>query len=111
MICSGRRGSERGVLRAGSSSPKRTGGRLVGFLVLGVVVACGSSARGHGRKVPVCAVQDCATGRMIDDGCVERWLGTKDCLACVNFCQSAAIPSSAEPTGVVTAPTAASAPQ
>jgi len=48
---------------------------------------------------------------MIDDGCVERWLGTKDCLACVNFCQSAAIPSSAEPTGVVTAPTAASAPQ
>src|SRR5580700_8606192 len=109
MICSGRRGSERGVLRAGSSSPKRTGGRLVGFLVLGVVVACGSSARGHGRKGPICAVQDCATGRMIDDGCVERWLGTKDCLACVNFCQSAAIPSSAEPTGVVTAPTAASA--
>jgi hypothetical protein len=48
---------------------------------------------------------------MIDDGCVESWLGSKDCLACVNFCQSAAIPSSAEPAGVVTAPTAASAPQ
>jgi hypothetical protein len=42
--------------------------------------------------VPVCAVQDCATGRLIDDGCVESWFG-KDCLACVNFCQSAAIPS------------------
>jgi hypothetical protein len=38
--------------------------------------------RGRGRTAPVCAVQDCATGARVDDGCSDDGR----CLSCVNMC-------------------------
>jgi hypothetical protein len=40
-----------------------------------------SSARAK-RTTPVCATQDCATGKMIDDGCAADG----KCASCVNAC-------------------------
>jgi hypothetical protein len=36
----------------------------------------------RGRGVPVCATQDCATGRILDDGCTDDGR----CASCVNAC-------------------------
>jgi hypothetical protein len=36
----------------------------------------------RGRSVPVCATQDCATGRILDDGCTDDGR----CASCVNAC-------------------------
>jgi hypothetical protein len=36
----------------------------------------------RGRTEPVCAVQDCATGRILDDGCADDGR----CASCVNAC-------------------------
>lgn len=46
-----------------------------------------------GRKEPICAVQDCATGKIIDDGCDE----TGRCASCINSC-ALSEPPSATPT-------------
>ena len=34
------------------------------------------------RAVPVCAVQDCATGKILDDGCAADG----KCKSCINDC-------------------------
>jgi hypothetical protein len=44
-----------------------------------------------GRKEPVCAFQDCATGKVLDDGCDQ----TGRCSSCINLCASAEPPSAA----------------
>ena len=38
----------------------------------------------RGRSVPVCATQDCASGRIVDDGCTDDGR----CASCVNACPS-----------------------
>ena len=37
-------------------------------------------------RVPRCAVQDCKTGNIVDDGCVDDGKGGRLCAACVNVC-------------------------
>ena len=61
----------------------------------------------NGRTVPVCAVEDCATHQIVDDGCARGWFGAQ-CLACLNMCQPLATPElstrrieSPSPSGVV----------
>ncbi|HEY8040200.1 MAG TPA: hypothetical protein VIF15_10430 [Polyangiaceae bacterium] len=44
-------------------------------------VACHGPAK-RGRSVPICAVQDCATHKMVDDGCADDGR----CASCVNTC-------------------------
>jgi hypothetical protein len=46
-------------------------------------------ARIRGRANPTCAVQDCATGKTIDDGCSEDGR----CLACINQCPQSSVPT------------------
>jgi hypothetical protein len=55
-----------------------------GALVL-VVVACREppSARSK-RSQPICATQDCDTGKVIDDGCAADGR----CASCVNACSA-----------------------
>src|SRR5258708_2800127 len=36
----------------------------------------------HARNTPTCAVQDCVTGRILDDGCSSDGR----CVSCVNEC-------------------------
>jgi hypothetical protein len=50
--------------------------------------ACSGGAR-RGRSTPICAVQDCATGKTIDDGCSDDGR----CLSCINACPPAGTPS------------------
>jgi hypothetical protein len=38
------------------------------------------------RRTPSCAVQDCKTHQIIDDGCVDDEKGGKLCASCVNAC-------------------------
>ena len=61
---------------------------LAAALVL--ATACETS-RGapRGRTEPVCAVQDCATGRIVDDGCADDGR----CASCVNPCAPAPSPT------------------
>lgn len=70
---------------------------VVGLLT---AVAVGQACRGDkeadrraelrkGRKEPICAVQDCATGEVIDDGCDA----TGRCASCINSCVSGTPPS------------------
>lgn len=49
------------------------------------------SEQRKGRKEPIWAVQECATGEILDDGCDE----TGRCVACVNSCTTAPPPSAA----------------
>jgi hypothetical protein len=49
------------------------------------------SEQRKGRKEPICAVQDCATGKILDDGCDE----TGRCASCINSCTSGEPPSAA----------------
>jgi hypothetical protein len=38
------------------------------------------------KKTPRCATQDCASGKIVDDGCVDDGKGGRICVACVNPC-------------------------
>jgi hypothetical protein len=49
--------------------------------VLLLAAACPDPAKSN-RTTPICAVRDCKTGEIIDDGCV---VGGK-CKSCVNDC-------------------------
>jgi hypothetical protein len=51
------------------------------FATLGGCRACSGGAQ-RGRSTPVCAVQDCASGKTIDDGCSDDGR----CLSCINPC-------------------------
>lgn len=35
---------------------------------------------------PRCATQDCKTGKIVDDGCVDDGKGGRLCASCVNAC-------------------------
>jgi hypothetical protein len=72
------------------------GRTVLGYGLLVVAAsACRSEEQGHRRETPVCAIQDCATGRIVDDGCVGGGLGSRRCLACVNACEADTAPRSA----------------
>jgi hypothetical protein len=61
---------------------------------LAIVLACndkGAIEQRKGRKKPTCAVQDCASGKIVDDGCDE----SGRCASCVNSCTSGVPPSAA----------------
>ena len=45
-------------------------------------IGCGKEG---GRTEPTCAVRDCKTGKVIDDGCVDG-LFSKKCAACTVLC-------------------------
>jgi len=67
------------------------------IVTLVVVLACDekkSIEQRKGRKEPICAVRDCTTGRIVDDGCDE---GGR-CASCVNACTSGDPPSAAPVT-------------
>jgi hypothetical protein len=51
--------------------------------------SCASHNR-PGRATPICAVQDCTSGRVVDDGCADDGR----CLSCVNPCSSSTPPVS-----------------
>jgi hypothetical protein len=55
------------------------GRRIVLVLLVAAAWACG-------HREPRCAVQDCKTHQIIDDGCVTDWKGGKTCASCVNAC-------------------------
>jgi hypothetical protein len=64
---------------------------LVGAALGSLLLACPRKTTAQrGRSVPVCATQDCATGRILDDGCTDDGQGcrAKECVACVNACPS-----------------------
>jgi len=71
--------------------------RMALLAAIGLAPACEKSSKDEllekrkGRKEPVCAVQDCATGEIIDDGCDQ----TGRCLSCVNSCAPPVAPSTA----------------
>jgi hypothetical protein len=48
---------------------------------LGSLTGCTSGSKSR-RSVPVCAVQDCKTGEIIDDGCAYKG----KCKECINDC-------------------------
>ncbi|HEY0715124.1 MAG TPA: hypothetical protein VGF45_20760 [Polyangia bacterium] len=69
---------------------------LVGRRLLMLVLVAGvggcrgcDSAPKRGRTTPVCAVQDCKTGAILDNGCSDDG----KCVACVNACPPGAIAS------------------
>lgn len=69
-----------------SRSSRRRGARatLIAALLLaaaGGCRACSGNAQRR-RSTPICAVQDCATGQVIDDGCSADGR----CLSCINPC-------------------------
>lgn len=49
------------------------------------LVACGKE-RESARKAPTCAVRDCETGKIVDDGCVRDGLFGRTCAACTFVC-------------------------
>jgi hypothetical protein len=58
---------------------------LARHLLLGLAIALAGGAcqrRAPRRSTPVCAVQDCRTHRIIDDGCASDGR----CASCVNAC-------------------------
>lgn len=58
---------------------------LVAAALGSLLLACPRKTSPHrGRSVPVCATQDCATGRIVDDGCADDGR----CASCVNACPS-----------------------
>ena len=71
-----------------------------------LLLACpGKTHANRGRSVPVCASQDCATSRILDDGCTDDGR----CASCVNACSglpavSGAASSGAAPTSSSVAP-------
>jgi hypothetical protein len=79
------------------SSPgeaKKQGMRCVLFIAaFALAPACGKKVeeRSKGRKEPVCAVQDCVTNKILDNGCDD----TGRCASCVNSCASSDRPSAA----------------
>jgi ferredoxin len=61
---------------------------LVGATFGSLLLACERRTPAErNRSVPVCATQDCATGRIVDDGCTED----RRCASCVNACPSALV--------------------
>jgi len=54
--------------------------RLGAWLLLLLAAPC--VAPRSNRAVPVCAVQDCATGEILDDGCAKDG----KCKSCINDC-------------------------
>lgn len=61
-------------------------------VLIALVLLATDGCRTHssrGRPQPVCATQDCATGKMLDDGCSDDGR----CMSCVNACPPAAVPS------------------
>jgi hypothetical protein len=64
---------------------------LVVLIALAFAPGCRSCTanRASGRASPVCAVQDCATGNIIDDGCAADGR----CLSCVTPCPNTPVPS------------------
>ena len=56
------------------------GALLSGACSLLLTAACDGPK--HNRSVPVCAVLDCATGKILDDGCATDG----KCKACANDC-------------------------
>lgn len=50
-------------------------------LLLALLAACPGSAK-HRRATAICAVRDCETGEIIDDGCAADG----SCTSCVNDC-------------------------
>jgi hypothetical protein len=54
----------------------------VALALFALSISCGRSvsAARKGRKEPVCATQDCATGKVLDDGCDEKGR----CVSCIN---------------------------
>jgi hypothetical protein len=54
----------------------------VGLVALGV-------RRSLGPRVPICALQDCTTKQIIDDGCSKTWfILDEQCLACATMCRN-----------------------
>lgn len=45
-----------------------------------------ATAKPTATATPRCAVQDCATKKILDDGCVDDGKGGKLCASCVNPC-------------------------
>jgi hypothetical protein len=54
-----------------------------------LAIGCPQSAKSH-RSSPVCAVQDCKTGEIIDDGCAQDG----KCKSCINDCGGRVAPRS-----------------
>jgi hypothetical protein len=61
---------------------------LVAAALGSLLLACPRKAPPQrARSVPVCATQDCATGRIVDDGCTDDGR----CASCVNACPGPAV--------------------
>ena len=60
-------------------------------LVLLAAAGCRACAGGPAqrRETPTCALQDCATGKIIDNGCSSDG----HCLSCINACPGDAVPA------------------
>jgi hypothetical protein len=60
------------------------------FLALALLFAsaplAGCEKSAPKRKTPVCATTDCATKKVVDDGCAEDEAGKRVCLSCTNPC-------------------------
>jgi hypothetical protein len=59
---------------------------IAAYVRIGVTVAfvagLGCPGGNKHRNLPVCAIQDCETGEIVDDGCAEDG----SCRRCINDC-------------------------
>lgn len=82
-------------MTAPTSAGTRLGwSRIALFTAIAIGHACETDKvpeHRKGRKEPVCAIQDCATGKIRDDGCDE----TGRCASCINSCTSGEPPNAA----------------
>jgi hypothetical protein len=80
---------------------------LVAAALGSLLLACLRKAPAQrGRGVPICATQDCATGRILDDGCTDDGR----CASCVNACPSLAVTTSSVAVDAAPAPPPTPAP-
>ncbi|MFN7697821.1 MAG: hypothetical protein ACK6CU_09830 [Deltaproteobacteria bacterium] len=77
-------------LRSLGSNGRVASAQIIALFAL-LTSGCEPPRAARGRSSPVCATQDCATGRILDDGCSDDGR----CASCIHPCPRAPAPPEA----------------